>query len=195
MKAARVGGLTASALAAAALAVVALAGTASFAPVAAGPAPAPVSLCARGETVAYSCNFGRSIGSVCAGQGRVHYRFGLPGSPAMDLANADDWSNVHVGSVVGQGGGLQEHVRFSAGQIHYTVFAGVEGSLADHPGRTYSGIAVSQGKSGEHSLATLTCKGGAVIAGDWVGMVRAAAPAPVQESLEEERDGPFDAWF
>jgi len=172
-----------------------LAGSAAPAPLGAVPAPAPASMCQAGEQVAYSCRFGKSVGSVCVGRGAVHYRFGLPGSPAMDVANAEDWHNVHLGSVRGQGDGWQEHVRFSAGQIHYTVFSGQDGSLSDHPGRTYSGIAVSQGKLGEHSLATLDCKGGAVMAEDWTGLIAAAAPEQLSGNLQEETDGPFDAWF
>ena len=151
--------------------------------------------CRAGEAVIYSCSFGRSVGSVCGSAGAVHYRYGPAGTPSLDLASAADWSNVHVGSVHGQGaGGYQEHVRFSNNATHYVVFSGADGELADHPGRTYSGIAVLQGAKGEKTLATLSCAGHARMPESLTDAVRArgtdaAGPA------DEETDGPFDAWF
>lgn len=180
---------------ASALLLAVLAGFAAHAPIAAAPAPRAANMCKGGETVLYTCQFGRSVGSVCGGEDEVHYRFGLPGSPAVDVGNAEDWHNIHLGTVTGQGGGYQDHVRFTTGLIHYTVFAGQNGSLADQPGHAYSGIAVSQGKRGETQLAALECKGGATIAADWTGKVRAKVPTQYGEQLDEEADGPFDAWF
>lgn len=180
---------------ASALLLAVLAGFAAHGPIAAAPPQRTASMCRSGEAVLYTCQFGRSVGSVCAGQDEVHYRFGLPGSPAVDVGNAQDWHNIHLGTVIGQGGGHQTHVRFTTGLIHYTVFAGENGSLADPPGRTYSGIAVTQGKQGETQLAALECKGGATIAGDWTGRVRAAVPRHYQDGLDEAPGGPFDAWF
>ena len=155
------------------------------------PAHAP-SLCAAGERVVYSCAFPRGTGSVCAGHDRLHYRFGKAGHVDVDIVNAPDWSNVHTGTVVGQGGGSQSHIRFSSGQIHYIAFAGEMGALSDHPGRRWSGIAVQQGAKGEKTLATLDCKAGATLAADGlVGALAAFASGP----SEEEQGGPFDAWF
>lgn len=156
-------------------------------------ASAPASQCRADETVLYSCRFGAALGSVCGGTGTVHYRFGPAGRPAIDLASAPDWGNVHTGRVRGQGGGYQEHVRFTRGDTHYLVFRGEDGSLASRPGRTYSGIAVLGGARGERALATLACKGGARIAPGLVDGVMAQAPAGA--ALEELADGPFDAWF
>lgn len=154
----------------------------------------PESQCRVGEEVIYSCRFGKSVGSLCGSAGAVHYRYGPPGQPSLDLANAADWGNVHVGTVRGQGsGGYQEHIRFSNGQTHYIVFSGMDGSLADRPGRTYSGIAVQSGPKGERTLAELACAGGARIAGSLVDAVNERAPA--NADLSEETDGPFDAWF
>lgn len=163
---------------------------------AAGPAGGvqPVSQCRAGEQVLYSCQFGKSVGSVCAGAASVHYRYGAPGQPGLDLANKPDWSNVHTGTVRGQGtGGYQEHVRFTNGQTHYIVFSGMDGELASHPGRTYSGIAVQSGPRGEKALADLACAGKPRMTGSLADAVNARALADVD--LSEESDGPFDAWF
>ena len=158
------------------------------------PAPiTPASQCRTGEQVIYSCRFGATarptLGSLCGAGGAIHYRFGPAGKPAIDLASKPDWSNIHTGRVRGQGaGGYQEHVRFTHGVTDYIVFRGQDGELASHPGRTYSGIAV-QGAG----AATLTCRGGARIAGSMIEQV--AALAPPAALLDETPGGPFDAWF
>lgn len=180
------------------LAVIAVGG--SFAlwaamPAAPSHAAAPhagISLCQAGERVLYACAFPRGAASLCLGAQGAHYRFGRPGQIDLDLASAPDWSNVHTGMVIGQGGGSQSHVRFTKGQTHYIIFDGETGSLADHPGQRLSGIAVQQGAKGEKTLATLDCKGGPRLDRD--GLLSALSrlsPGP----REEERDGPFDAWF
>lgn len=156
-------------------------------------ATAPATQCLAGEQVIYSCRFGPaarpSIGSVCGRDSAVHYRFGPAGRPRLALPSKPDWSNIHTGRVRGQGpGGYQEHIRFTHGVTDYIVFRGADGALASQPGRTYSGIAV-QGAG----AATLTCRGGATIAGSLVELV--AAHAPPEAQLDEVSDGPFDAWF
>ena len=152
-------------------------------------APAPATLCARREEVVYSCPFARGIASVCAGGGRAFYRFGKPGKLDINLGNAPDWSNVHQGTVVGNGGGSESHIRFTNGQTHYVLFYGEMGNLSDHPGRRMSGIDVSQGVRGEKHLANMDCK------------VKQGTTGVLDLSLmpegpdDEERDGPFDAWY
>ena len=177
---------------------VGLVGTALAAVGPVAPAARPAnSQCRAGEVVIYSCRFGTAsrpaIGSVCGGTQSVHYRYGPAGRPALDIASAPDWRNVHVDGVRGQGGGFQDHVRFTSGETHYIVFRGEDGSLASRPGRTYSGIAVLAGPQGERALATLACRGGATIAADLTGAVIDRAPPGAE--LGEETDGPFDAWF
>lgn len=156
-------------------------------------APAVASQCRAGEAVLYSCRFGTparpAIGSVCGSARAVHYRFGAPGKPALDLASAANWSNVHTGTVRGQGGGYQEHVRFTNGATDYIVFRGEDGALASRPGRTYSGIAVQ----GPGTDRTLACQGSARLAASLVEAV--GARAPEDAALNELPDGPFDAWF
>lgn len=165
------------------------------APARPGPAVAKAaSHCRPGEAVVYSCNFGKSVGSVCGSAGALHYRFGPAASPSLELSNRADWANVRVGSVRGQGpGGYQEHIRFTNGTTHYVVFSGANGELADQPGRTYSGIAVLAGATGERTLATLSCPGGARMAESLTDAARERAPDSAE--LDEEADGPFDAWF
>lgn len=177
---------------AAALVLAAMAGAAVPITAAPGKGRAAGNLCAGGETVVYSCRFGTKLGSVCAGQGRVHYRFGAKGRPEMALSSQPDFGNVHVGMVTGQQGGRQRHVRFTSGVTHYVVFEGVDGQLADRPGRTYSGIAVL---SADREQATLSCRGGATITPGFTVSVIAQAPAERRTALEETPGGPFDAWF
>lgn len=155
------------------------------------------SQCLPGETVLYSCRFGGSLGSVCAAGTSVHYRFGPPLRPDIDLASAADWGNVHVGRVVGQAGGHQSHVRFTSGHHHYIVYEGVDGEAALSPGRRYSGIHVAAGPDGGESVSDLRCRGDEMMADDLSTSVAASAPEELRtgDVLWEQRDGPFDAWF
>ena len=153
---------------------------------------AALTLCAAGERIVYSCPFARGTGSVCMGANSLHYRFGHPGHVDIDIANARDWGNVHTGGAVGGGGGSEDHIRFTNGQTHYVVFAGEMGSLTDHPGRRYSGIAIVRGADGLHPLATLECHGGATIARDGLaGALSNLKPGPDEDS----EGGPFDIMF
>lgn len=151
--------------------------------------------CRADETILYACRFGKALGSVCGAPGKLHYRFGRPGRAGMDIASAPDWSNIRLGHVIGQGGGHQTHVRFSRGNVHYIVFEGVDGSLASRPGRRYSGIAVVQGANGERELATLTCRGSAILHRDFGEGVAGYAPSGDPARLAEQADGPFDGWY
>lgn len=178
-----------------ALILAALAGTLALGPLRAASAKTPANLCEIDEQPVFTCKAGRSLASICAGRSTATYRYGLPGSPGLSVASKADWSNVHIGTVVGQGGGHQTHVRITTGLIHYTVFAGLNGSLAEDPGRTYAGIDVSHGKGGETAVAAIACDDGFWTAPDWTERLRAAAPPRARDQLEEPADGPFDAWF
>ena len=153
--------------------------------------------CNEREAVLYSCRFGPAIGSVCAADGAIRYRYGPPGNPELELAGADDWSNVRIGMVTGQGGGHQSHVRFTSGDRHYIVYEGEDGTLADTPGRRYSGIYVGDGADAGREVANRQCRGNSVLLGNWIGMAHDHAPPALRESgvLHEEEGGPFDAWF
>ena len=152
------------------------------------------SQCLLGETILYSGRFARAVGSVCLSGDRVHYRYGPPGRPAIDVVSADDWSNVHFGRVTGGGGGYQNHVRFTVGTSNYVVFDGASGNLTDHPGRRWSGIYVGRN---DQDGTTLAPRGRPIVAQGWADTLREHAPrARIEDdSMEEVRDGPWDAWF
>jgi len=157
-------------------------------------APGARTLCLANETVLYSGRFARALGSVCLAGERLHYRYGPPGHPEIDIASNDDWSNVHFGQVRGGGGGYQYHVRFTAGAWNYVIFEGAQGNLTAAPGRRWSGIYV--GRDARQGT-TLAPRGRAIIAEGWADRLREHAPRSrlEDESLEEVRDGPWDAWF
>lgn len=150
------------------------------APVTAAPSPAPVSQCRAGETIVYSCGFGKSVGSVCSGGGKLHYRYGPPGKPDIAIASAADWSNVRRKVVVGGGGGSQPYLRFTRADYNYVVFWGTAGNLTERAGRLWSGIHVRRGGKG---LATLSCRSGV----HPVGRIPDAVP--------EDTDLGFDTWY
>jgi hypothetical protein len=159
-----------------------------------GPRAATVTQCLPDETVLYSGRFARAVGSVCLAGDRVHYRYGPPGHPAIDIVNTDDWSNVHFGRVRGGGGGYQNHVRFTVGAENYVIFEGAPGNLTDSPGRRWSGIYVGLNDREGTSLGP---HGRPVVAQGWVDILREHAPRSRIEdgSMEEVQDGPWDAWF
>lgn len=152
-------------------------------PLTAAPLPARASQCRTSEKIVYTCRFGKAVGSVCAGSGKLHYRYGPHGRPAIDIASTGDWSNVRRGFIVGGGGGSQRHLRFTRGDHSYVVFWGVGGQYTQVPGKTWSGIHVSEGKT---DLATLRCKRAAWPSDDWEDLSRSAP---------EEEDPQFEAWF
>ena len=149
------------------------------APVVAAPST-PAGQCSAGETVVYSCGFGKSVGSVCSGGGKLHYRYGAPGKPDIAIASAPDWSNVSRKVVVGGGGGSQPYLRFTRADYSYVVFWGTAGNLTVRPGRLWSGIHV---RRGDKDLATLSCRSGA----HPVGRIPDAVP--------EDTDVSFDMWY
>lgn len=153
------------------------------APLTTAPSPAPASQCRAGEKIVYSCGFGKSVGSICASGGKLHYRYGPAGRPAIDIASNGAWSNVRRGFIVGGGGGSQQHLRFIRGDHSYVVFWGVAGQYTQSPGTTWSGIHVSEGKA---DLATMRCKRAAWPSDDWEDLARDAP---------EEEDPQFEAWF
>ena len=129
------------------------------------------------------------------GGGRLRYRFGNPNKPNFEITSTADWSNVHLGSVSGGGGGHEDHIRFTNRETHYVVFVMDEGSLMDHPGRRRSGIAVVQGVPGKGDKY-LDCRAHATIAPNWDGKANGVVSGRQDEGPEyEEPDGPFDIWF
>lgn len=152
-------------------------------PVPAAASPPPASQCRAGEKIVYTCGFGKSVGSICASGGKLHYRYGPAGRPAINIASNGAWSNVRRGFIVGGGGGSQQHLRFIRGDHSYVVFWGVAGQYTQSPGSTWSGIHVSEGKM---DLATMRCKRAAQPSDDWEDLARDAP---------EEEDAQFEMWF
>ena len=156
------------------------------------------SLCKSDEIVVYSCRFGRDTASVCAGNGQAHFRLQRKKQPLLDdvdIASAPDWSNVRIGMVTGQQGGSQHHIRFTQVNDHYIVHHGVDGQLADRPGRTYSGVVQVLGPEGEWEGNTWTCKGRATIHPEFEDVVAAQAPESLRAGLNETEGSAFDGWF
>lgn len=161
------------------------------------PTPAQQGHCRAGETVVYSCQFGRAAGSVCAqnhsGPGRISYRYGPLGkAPELAITSTPDWSNVHIGKITGGGGGFQNHMRFSAAGHDYIVFEAVNGGLTENPGYRRSGISVWRGAA---ELPARACK----LQTGGVGMgtfekVWDFVPIASKRSVEED-DPRFEAWF
>jgi hypothetical protein len=150
------------------------------APLTAAPSPTPASQCRAGEVVVYTCSFGKSVGSVCSGGGKLHYRYGAPGKSDIAISSMPDWSNVSRKVVVGGGGGSQPYLRFTRADYSYVVFWGTAGNLTMRPGRLWSGIHV---RRGDKDLATLSCGSGA----HPVGRIPDAVP--------EDTDPSFDMWY
>lgn len=157
-------------------------------------APPVISHCLRGETILYSGRFTRAVGSVCLAGDRVHYRYGPAGRPAIDVVSADDWSNVHRAWITGGGGGYQRHVRFTVGAMNYVIFEGAYGSLTAFPGRRFSGIFVGSSTQSGSARASLARP---FVAESWTDRLIEHAPPGRRndDSLEEVRDGPWEAWF
>jgi hypothetical protein len=160
------------------------------------PTPAQQGHCRAGETVVYSCKFGRATGSVCAhdhsAPGRLSYRFGPLGkAPELDIVSAPDWSNLHIGRITGGGGGYQNHMRFSARGHDYIVFEAVNGSLTVSPGHRRSGISVWRGATEFPPRACGLQTGGTV--GTFADVWKYVPTA--SRSAVEERDSRFEAWF
>lgn len=111
--------------------------------------------CAPTETLVYACALKspRTV-SVCAGDRALIYRFGPAGAPELILVGRTD-KTVHVGTIVGGGGGSQTAIRFSGQGHDYTVWSATYGDLTDIAGQKASGIVVEKG---EEIVSQLSCK-------------------------------------
>lgn len=141
--------------------------------------------CFPDATPLYSCRFGARSVSVCAQNGVLSYHYGRVGrANALTIPPGANGQNVHHGHVVGQGGGHQEHLRFTNNGTDYIIFRGVDGQLADRPGRSYTGLAVMNGRS---TISTRSCARTDVNVPDW---------SPYLGTVAAEAEGStFDGWF
>jgi len=78
---------------------------------------------------------------------------------------------------------------------HYIVHHGVDGQLADRPGRTYSGVVQVLGPEGEWESNTLTYKRRATIHPEFEDLVAALAPEPLRAGLWQAEGSALDGWF
>lgn len=111
--------------------------------------------CAPGETLVYACALKatRTV-SVCAGDGALIYRFGPAGAPDLILVGRTE-GMVHVGTIVGGGGGSQTAIRFSGRGHDYTVWSATYGELTEIAGQKASGVVVEKG---DEVVSQLSCK-------------------------------------
>ncbi len=148
--------------------------------------------CLAGETVIYSCRFGKSVGSACMSAKSISYRFGPLGHPAIDIRSNAEWSNVHIGG--DRGGALsQDSLRFTSNGYDYVIYDQEAGQYSDVPGKRFSGIHIAHGTS---DVAQLECHGGAVRRPAWSTDVadRAAALTNGRADLTDA-DPRFDLFF
>lgn len=111
--------------------------------------------CAPTETLVYACALKapRTV-SVCAGDGALIYRFGPADAPELILVGRTS-GMVHVGTIVGGGGGSQTAIRFSSRGHDYTVWSATYGDLTDIPGQKASGVVVEKG---DEIVSQMSCK-------------------------------------
>ncbi|MEO7384706.1 MAG: hypothetical protein ABIU18_07220 [Novosphingobium sp.] len=148
------------------------------------------SLCGRDEETLYSCPFARGTGSVCLGRAQLHYRFGHLRHLDIDIVNAPDWSNIHIGRVVGYRGAYENHIRFTNGQTHYVVYSAWLSNQSSPSGTPYSGISIFRGANGEKSIGHLDCP-----ARMEAGSMSRGLDNPHPLVTKEVENGPFDGWL
>lgn len=149
------------------------------------------SLCAKGEKVIYSCEFGKKTASVCLGADQVSYHYGRPNAVELSITSDARWSNIHLGYVTGGGGGHQSSIRFTRDGHDYVVYEGIQGSLHESPGKRWSGLDIAVG---EDIIDAKKCKGKAVMVSDFTS-VGDKAPADLREGLYEPEGSMFDGWY
>lgn len=150
--------------------------------------PSAATHCLAGEKAIYSCRFSRNVASVCTTPTRVSYRYGPPSRPNLRVDSDGLDGKVHVGSVVGGGGGRAVNLRFTEGERHYVVHSGIAGRLTDVPGQTFSGVTVIEGADPEgRSVADLSCRS--------KGPLQNRLRSDVPQFVPSEPDDRWDAWY
>lgn len=115
----------------------------------------------------------------------------LPGARAN---YASTWEEIREGRVIGQQGGRQSHIRLFDGIRQIVLFEGVDGELADEPGRTYAGAFTQTEKNPEQDFA-IDCEASETNAALARNLTRWAGETGTLPPLPEPEDGPFDGWF
>lgn len=142
------------------------------------------SLCLAGEAAVFSCAIGGKIASLCAsagigpGRGELTYRFGRKGAvelthPAAPLPPDQAFS----AAVVGDAGAVGDILRFSRGEIGYTLYSIIVKGRGER-----EGVLVTRNGS---RLADLPCKGSALGDEGWQRVYRAKLPKAEPSALPQ----------
>ena len=129
-------------------------------------APPRTSFCTSSESVVFACRTGAKMVSVCAskdagpGRGYLQYRFGRPDSAdpvelALPEAKALPTKAANGGSESYSGGG-GAWLRFSKGNVAYTVYSGIGNWGPKGEKRIKEGLLVERGGK---QVANLACTG------------------------------------
>lgn len=117
------------------------------------------------------------------------------GGSSRTVTTDAGWTNLHFGRVVGQQGGHQTHVRLTDDTGEYILFEGLDGQLADRPGRTYAGLSAEL-RVGNASGLTVECTPASDVNRQVVSAVAAAAERASKPVPQDEPEGsPYDGWF
>ncbi|QPQ55113.1 hypothetical protein IC614_00340 [Allosphingosinicella flava] len=99
-------------------------------------------LCGRDEKVIYSCPFNAKIGSVCAAENKIIFRYGTSRSLEAEVTSSGSDGRAYGNYIVGGGGGYQTSIRFHDGHRDYVVFSAVYGELTEIAGEQKSGVSI-----------------------------------------------------
>jgi hypothetical protein len=105
------------------------------------------------------------------------------------------WTDIRSGSVVGQQGGHQSHLRLFDGKQHFVLYEGENGVLSDTAGATHAGVAVLDESSNGEPLVVADCEASPTNRALLDNVRKARAAAGVPQLVEEEVGGPFDQWY
>ena len=120
------------------------------------------------------------IGDI--GHGRFETTVGL-GDPS-----------VKIGNVSGQMGGSQSHLRITSDDTHYILLHGVDGQMAEQPGREYAGVSLVEGDF-EREVRIADCASSLINSRLLENIDTHARSAGAATAVWEPADGPFDGWF
>lgn len=142
--------------------------------------------------------------SICLGDNKLTYRSGISDTALYSLASDENWSNIHLGSVIGGSGGHQTHIRFTAPDTSdIIVFEGAPGQYHDaNDGKPWAGEFVmhATGNDDDARRNRRTCHMPySGLMGSITGNQKILEQAPKQavrdRLIYETEGGPFDGWF
>ncbi|MBX7249137.1 MAG: hypothetical protein K1X35_08875 [Caulobacteraceae bacterium] len=111
--------------------------------------------CRTGERVAWTCEMGRKVLSVCLQANRqAAYRYGPLGKPELQIVSNGRDGRAHRNEVMTSGGGNQQHLRFTNGGYEYIVYSGITGPHFDPANLRSSGLVILRG---EEQVASREC--------------------------------------